>query len=151
MINNLFEEPSPIKASVKKTQKKKIEQPKTNQFDTSGYQPVLTDKASRPISPIKNLVEPKKQFSKAPMKKLQDMTDEEKLSFRQQYLEDKLEVARLTKEIEEEHKNYNSQEMFYPSTKSVTEVKSFKTPPEGLWKVFKLVFMELEGEMKDEI
>ena len=34
------------------------------------------------------------------------MTEDEKLAIKQQYLEDKLEVKKLTKEIEEEHTRY---------------------------------------------
>ena len=81
------------------------------------YQPVLTNQSARPVSAIKGSASPKKQPNKdkTPIKTLQDMTEDEKLTFKQQYLEDKIEVNRLTKEIEEEHKKYqDSQEIVYP-------------------------------------
>ena len=53
----------------------------------------------------------------------------------------------MTKEIEEEHKNYkDSQEMVYPNIKDIQEMKALKSPPEAIIQCMRLVFIELENE-----
>ena len=60
-------------------------------------------------------------------------------------MEDKAEVNKLTKEIEDEHKNYkDSQEMVYPNIKDIQEMKALKSPPESVIQCMRLVFIELE-------
>ena len=76
---------------------------KKNGINLDAYESVLTKKAAAPRTPIKA---DGKKPAKTPIKNLQDMTEDEKLAIKQQYLDDKLEVKKLTLEIEEEHAQY---------------------------------------------
>ena len=47
------------------------------------------------------------------------MTDDEKFTFKQKYLDDIAEVERLTKEINDEHTRCNQGEIVFPSVKAI--------------------------------
>lgn len=66
---------------------------KKSGFDLDAYQSVLASKTNPSRTPKK--VDGKK-IGKTPIKNLQDMSEDEKLAIKQQYLEDKIELKRLT-------------------------------------------------------
>ena len=71
---------------------------------------------------------------------------------KQQYLDDKLEVNKLTLEIEEEHAQYQeNKKMVYPHLNDLQEVKAFMNPPSCVKELFKILYIEMEESKKGEI